>query len=79
MGVTKLQDIETNGLPSTEIDKPYNILSIDGGGMRTVISTVVIDHMETEAYNYASNRWLQSDEAKGFKATGKKILMHELF
>lgn len=31
----------------------YNILALDGGGIRGMIGCIVIDHMEKEAYKYA--------------------------
>ena len=33
--------------------KYYNILSIDGGGIRGIIPVQVIDYLETETYKYA--------------------------
>jgi patatin-like phospholipase/acyl hydrolase len=30
----------------------YNILELDGGGIRGMIGCILIEHMEKEAYNY---------------------------
>ena len=32
---------------------PYNILSIEGGGIRGIIPSIVVDYMESHAYKYA--------------------------
>jgi patatin-like phospholipase/acyl hydrolase len=34
----------------------YNVLTLDGGGIRGMIGCIVIDHMEKEAYKYAENK-----------------------
>lgn len=34
----------------------YNILSLDGGGIRGIIPAMVIKHMENESYSYAFNK-----------------------
>lgn len=34
--------------------KHYNILSIDGAGMRTILPTMLISYMEEYAYQYAN-------------------------
>jgi hypothetical protein len=35
-----------------EVQAPYNILSIDGGGMRNIISLKVIDYFEVYGCEY---------------------------
>ena len=37
----------------------YNILTIDGGGAKGLITAVVIDHIELYAYEYAKNQSYQ--------------------
>lgn len=34
-------------------NKCYNILSLDGGGVRGLIPAIVVDYMEDYAYNYS--------------------------
>ena len=34
-------------------DEMFNILSLDGGGIRGIITGTVVDYMEGEAYRYA--------------------------
>lgn len=36
------------------MQKPYNILSIDGGGMRNIITLKVIDYMEDYGCRYVT-------------------------
>ena len=37
-------------------DNYYNILSMDGGGIRGLIPAMVIKHMEEYAYTYAKSK-----------------------
>ena len=43
-------------------NKGYNILAIDGGGIRGIISAVCLDEMEKYAYKYMLN----NNDTKGF-------------
>ena len=36
--------------------KGFNILSIDGGGIRGLIPAVVLEHMEKDAWDYATSK-----------------------
>lgn len=51
----------------------YSILSIDGGGIKGLISAVVLDNMEREAYNIALEKKYITER------TNKKVSMAELF
>jgi len=38
---------QTKNEAGSEASNPYNILSIEGGGIRGIIPSIVIDHMES--------------------------------
>ena len=65
-----IEAFEFPGVPKTDF---YNILSIDGGGMKSLIPAVIIEKMETYAHTYAATKWT------GFPSKDKKIHMSELF
>lgn len=47
--------------------KKYNILSIDGGGVRGIIPAMVVDYMEREAYKYAiSKNYIEKNERQKY-------------
>lgn len=68
----KIEAFEYPGVPATKTET-YNILSIDGGGMKSMIPAIIIENMETYAHTYAASKWT------GFTSTGNKIHMSELF
>ena len=42
---------------------PYNILSIEGGGIRGIIPSIVVDYIEFYAYKYAvEKKYIEKDE-----------------
>jgi hypothetical protein len=62
----------------------YNILSIDGGGMKSMIPAIIIDQMETYAHTYAASKWEVASTEKKVKGypsgnSSSKIHMSELF
>lgn len=64
----------TTDSASNGTKKPiYNILALDGGGIRGIIAAVIIDYMEREAYTYAVT--------KGYieKQDTEKLSMGNLF
>jgi hypothetical protein len=60
---------------SQEGTKCFNILSIDGGGIRGIIPTYVVEYMEEKAYEYAEDQEYTSKD----DYPEEKIPMHELF
>lgn len=46
---------------------PYNILSIEGGGIRGIIPAVIIDYIEEYAFRYAVKK-----KYKGFEKRNKE-------
>ncbi|CDW88051.1 patatin [Stylonychia lemnae] len=50
----------------------WNVLSLDGGGIRGIITATVVDYMEKYAYTYSSKYCLPKRESK-------KVSMAELF
>jgi len=38
---------------TSALNSTYNILALDGGGIRGIIAATILDHMEIEAYSYA--------------------------
>ncbi|CDW84800.1 patatin [Stylonychia lemnae] len=65
------------GSTASDDDQPdhkhYNILSIDGGGIRGIIPTVLIQYIETESYAYARNMSYIKEDSRGI------IEMKDLF
>lgn len=51
----------------------WNILSLDGGGIRGLITAKVVDYMEKEAYDYAEDNYCLPER------DNKRISMAELF
>ena len=48
----------------------YNIISIDGGGIRGIIPVIVIDYMENYTYEYAlSQGYIEPNDKKKLKMT----------
>lgn len=47
---------DDSSIDTTNTTKPqyFNILSLDGGGIRGLITAVVVQYMEQYAYTYAS-------------------------
>lgn len=41
----------------------YNILSLDGGGIRGLITATIVDYMETYAYNYSRSEYCIPERA----------------
>lgn len=40
----------------------YNVLSLDGGGIRGIIPAIAVDYMEKEAYKYAlSQKYIEAN------------------
>jgi patatin-like phospholipase/acyl hydrolase len=67
------QDAGTN--PSN----PYNILSIEGGGIRGIIPSIVVDHMEFYAYKYAvEKKYIVKDGEKDINPQNR-IQIKDLF
>jgi len=68
------QSIVNNTKPDDE-RKPYNILSIEGGGIRNILSLIALDYMETYACKYVNevkNTTLQCNQ-------DGRILMKDMF
>lgn len=40
-----------------ESDEMFNILSLDGGGIRGIITGTVVDYMEAQSYRYAREKY----------------------
>lgn len=51
----------------------FNILSLDGGGIRGLITATVVDYMEKYAYNYTIENYCDAEN------TDQKISMSRLF
>lgn len=61
-------------MPKKPADEWYNILSMDGGGIRGIVTATVIQHMEAYGYEYAlSQKYIEP------RSPLKKINMSELF
>lgn len=59
-------------------NKYYNILSLDGGGIRGIIPGVVIRHLEEDAYNIAKkNGWL--DKIPKYPGKEGKVALKDVF
>jgi hypothetical protein len=58
-------------------DPAYNILSIDGGGIRGIIPAVIIQEMEKYAYQYAVEE--KKYTKAPFNASSKIVAMKDLF
>jgi Patatin-like phospholipase len=54
-------------------DDYYNILSLDGGGIRGLITAQVVEYMENYTYKYSRDNYCISERAEG------KISMADLF
>lgn len=54
----------------------YNILAMDGGGIRGIIPAVILKHMEKEAYDYATSKGYTFPKYKG---RDNVIAMKDLF
>lgn len=52
-------------------DKPYNILAIDGGGIKGIIPAKILENMENYAYQYATKK--NYDIPKHIDITGNII------
>lgn len=61
--------------PAKKLKKMYNILSLDGGGIRGIIPAMVIKHMESESYSYAFSKGYDVSEF----SDKQKIPMKNLF
>lgn len=67
-GIGTVSEIGTTEKTADEDQKStttphYNILSIDGGGIRGIIPTMVIQFMEQEAYKYAvEKKYIQEND-----------------
>eukprot|EP00347_Sterkiella_histriomuscorum_P004105 403361733 len=61
-------------VPVTEdLGRTWNILSLDGGGIRGLITAKVVDYMEREAYDYAEKQYCIP------KRDNKRVSMAEIF
>jgi len=56
--------------------KYYNILTIDGGGIRGIIPGVAIGHLETEAAKYCDEKGYKYPKYEGIEG---KVAMKDLF
>jgi hypothetical protein len=59
-----LDDFTDGKLPCSNSSVPcYNILSIDGSGMKGLVPAVVVDYMENKSYEYAlSQGYIVADD-----------------
>lgn len=57
----------------------YNILSIDGGGIRGVIPAVLVDYMEKYAFEYALKKGNLLVWGRKLRNEPQKIQMKEIF
>jgi patatin-like phospholipase/acyl hydrolase len=64
--------------PKNNTTDYYNILAIDGGGIRGLISAKVLENIETMAYEYAKSKNYTFPEYPGEKAKGR-FAMKDLF
>lgn len=56
-----------------QVEKHWNVLSLDGGGIRGLITATVVDYMEKYAYNYTRDEYCIPERDT------KRISMAELF
>ncbi|CDW84799.1 patatin [Stylonychia lemnae] len=71
--LTLLLALSTRALVTEDQGRTWNILSLDGGGIRGLITAKVVDYMETYAYEYAVVEYCIEERSS------KKISMAELF
>ena len=62
------------GISQAQVDKEiFNILSLDGGGIRGLITAQVVEYLEQETYKYANKTYCIPERPE------QKISMSELF
>jgi patatin-like phospholipase/acyl hydrolase len=71
--LTLLLAQSTIALVTEDVGRTWNILSLDGGGIRGLITAKVVDFMETYSYEYAQRAYCIPNR------TTEKISMAEVF
>jgi hypothetical protein len=64
-----------SNVTKSKLVEHYNILSIDGGGIRGIIPTIVIGYLERECYKYSLDQGYINASTDG----NERISMSELF
>jgi len=60
-------------------DKYYNILALDGGAIRGVITTETLKEIETFTYDYATSKGYQIPTHKGGEGKMHMIDLFDMF
>ena len=63
-----------SGPVTSDLGRTWNVLSLDGGGIRGLITAKVVDYMETYAYEYSREKYCIPERNET-----EKVSMAELF
>ena len=70
---TMLVGLATSEPVTQDLGRVWNVLSLDGGGIRGLITAKVVDYMEKASYDYAHKEYCFPERKNG------RISMAELF